>query len=433
MKQYLEYKDSELEWFGEMPSDWKISSCRAIVFERNIRNDKNQSENYLSLMARIGVVPYEEKGNIGNKKPNDLKKCKIVNIGDFVINSMNYYIGSYGMSEYFGICSPVYIVLSPNKSIIEPKFAFRIFENSTFQKLAQSYGNGILEHRRMINWDILKNIKIPLPPLDMQRKIVAYLDSKVACIDAMIAGKQKMIHLLEESQNVIINDVVTKGLDSNSKTKNSGIEAIGEIPAHWNLKKLRYLGTCQNGLSKGGDSFGSGYPFVSYGDVYKNIELPQNIDGLVESSDTERANISVLKGDVFFTRTSETIEEVALTSTCLHTLENATFSGFLIRFRPNTEELSPNFSKYYFRSQLHRAYFVKEMNLVTRASLSQDLLKNLPVLLPPKNEQENIADFLDNKIFYMNQLRSDSSKQIEKLKEYRQSIISEVVTGKVEI
>src|SRR5699024_376244 len=111
--------------------------------------------------------------------------------------------------------------------------------------------------------------------------------------------------------------------------------------------------------------FGFGTPFVSYGDVYSNMELPSEVEGLVNASNTDINTYSVKKGDVFFTRTSETIEEIGIASTCMETIENATFAGFLIRFRPNNnKELTPDYSKYYFRSQLSRKYFVREMNIV---------------------------------------------------------------------
>ncbi|MFM6135741.1 MAG: restriction endonuclease subunit S, partial [Sphaerospermopsis kisseleviana] len=179
--------------------------------------------------------------------------------------------------------------------------------------------------------------------------------------------------------------------------KDSGIEWLGAIPEHWEVKRLRYTGFCQNGISKGADYFGFGYPFVNYTDVYANPELPKIVNGLANSTDEDRINYSVQTGDIFFTRTSETIEEIGITSTCLQSIDNATFSGFLIRVRPFANLIFPGFSKYYFRCQLHRFFFVKEMNLVTRASLSQELLKKLPVLLPPLQEQQKIAEYLDQK------------------------------------
>ena len=199
------------------------------------------------------------------------------------------------------------------------------------------------------------------------------------------------------------------------------------------VRRLRFLGSLQNGISKSSDEFGFGYPFVSYGDVYKNIELPKEVKGLVNSSIQDRKIYSVEEGDVLFTRTSETVEEIGFASTCLEEIKDATFAGFLIRFRPNSNRLFKGFSKYYFRCDLNRKFFVKEMNLVTRASLSQNLLNNLSVLLPSYEEQKEIYLALELNVNSINDGISKIRYQIEKLKEAKQSLISEAVTGKIEI
>lgn len=210
--------------------------------------------------------------------------------------------------------------------------------------------------------------------------------------------------------------------------KDSGIEWIGEIPEHWKISKLRYLGTCQNGISAGADYFGSGFPFLSYGDVYNNRVIPNDLSGLVQSSQTDQERYSVQKGDVFFTRTSETIEEIGIASTCITSIEAATFAGFLIRFRPNNNDLFEGFSKYYFRSDIQRKFFVSKMNLVTRASLGQDLLKDHPVFLIPLEEQQQIARFLDKKTSEVIKSINGLNKYISLLIEERKSLIQEAVT-----
>ncbi|MCU9809067.1 hypothetical protein LEQ06_13425 [Paraclostridium sp. AKS46] len=130
---------------------------------------------------------------------------------------------------------------------------------------------------------------------------------------------------------------------SSDEMKDSGVEWLGEIPKDWEVKRLRFLGKLQNGISKSSDQFGFGYPFVSYSNVYKNIELPQSVEGLVNSTNEERKMYSVKERDVFFTRTSETVEEIGFASTCMKSIKNATFAGFLIRFRPNDERLYKGF------------------------------------------------------------------------------------------
>ena len=163
------------------------------------------------------------------------------------------------------------------------------------------------------------------------------------------------------------------------------------------------------------------------------MELPHKVNGLVESTDEERERYSVLRGDIFFTRTSETIEEIGFTAVCLKTIPNATFAGFLIRVRPTTPLITPEFSKYYFRNDSHRCFFVKEMNLVTRASLGQELLKSLPVLLPPLDEQQEIAAYLDRQCAEIDRLIAKKEQIITELESYKKSLIYECVTGKREV
>ncbi|MEI6506795.1 MAG: restriction endonuclease subunit S, partial [Planctomycetota bacterium] len=238
---YPKYKDSGVEWLGEVPEHWETVPCRAIVHEQTAKNDGVACEDYLSVMANVGVIPYAEKGDVGNKKPEDLSKCKLVSKGDFVINSMNYGIGSYGISPYDGVCSPVYIVLTPRLDVVESRFAFRIFENHAFQTYAQSFGNGILAHRCAINWDILKPIGMPVPPILEQRAILAVLDRETTKIDALIAEQQRLIELLQEKRQAVISHAVTKGLNPDAPMKDSGIEWLDLIPAHWQAVPVRLL------------------------------------------------------------------------------------------------------------------------------------------------------------------------------------------------
>ena len=279
----------------------------------------------------------------------------------------------------------------------------------------------------------LMNGKVVKPPISEQIVISNYLDKKVSQIDTIISKQKTLIEKYKVYKQSLITETVTKGLNKDVPMKDSGIEYLGYIPHNWTVKRLRFMGTVQNGISKSSEQFGFGYPFVSYGDVYKNEVIPKTVEGLINSSTQDRENYSVKEGDVFFTRTSETIEEVGIASTCLSSIECATFAGFIIRFRPITNELNKNFSKYYFRSEIHRKFFVKEMNLVTRASLSQELLKRLPILIPSVEEQQQIADFLDKKCNAIDSIISKKEQLIEKLESYKKSLIYECVTGKREV
>lgn len=439
-----EMKDSSIEWIGEIPIDWKIKKLKSILVERNEKNSPIKTDFILSLTIDRGVIPYSEKGNGGNKSKEDLTQYKLAYPNDIVLNSMNVIVGSVGLSKYFGAVSPVYYMLYPRNAAESVQYYNNIFQTKVFQNSLIGYGNGIMmilsaasqklnTIRMRIPMSKLNTAMFPCPPSQEQQNIAEYLDEKVSEIDNIITQTTLSIEEYKKYKQSLITETVTKGLNPDVEMKYSGIEYIGEIPKEWNIKRLRYLGVLQNGISKSSEDFGFGYPFVSYGDVNKNIQLPLNGSGLINSNSSERENYSVMQGDVFFTRTSETIEEVGFASTCLKTIENAVFAGFVIRFRPFTSELNENYSKYYFRSEMHRRFFVKEMNLVTRASLSQELLKKLPVIIPSKEEQQHIGDYLDKKCSEIDNIISQKQQLLTELESYKESLIYECVTGKREV
>lgn len=426
-------KDSGVEWIGEIPAEWCIKRIKIVLCERNEKNNPIKTDEILSLTNTKGIIPYNQKGNIGNKSKEDLSDYKLAYPGDIVLNSMNVFIGSVALSSYFGCVSPVYYILYARNQKDSIRFFNWVFQTKELQMMLHGYGNGIMDIRMRIQMSKLNSIQLPVPYYTIQHRIADYLDKKCAEIDEIISKQHSIIEKLQEYKLSLITETVTKGLNADAEMKDSGIEWIGEIPKHWDLCKLKHIGYLQNGISKGGEYFGYGYPFVSYGDVYKNISLPFTVEGLIDSTEEERFKYSVQEGDIFFTRTSETIEEVGFSAVCEKTIPEATFAGFLIRVRPYNDKITKEYAKYYFRSNHHRVYLVKEMNLVTRASLGQNLLKNMIVLLPPKEEQYKIADFLNRKCAGLEKIISDKLKLIIKLTEYKKSLIYEVVTGKKEV
>lgn len=424
-------KSSGVEWIGEIPEDWGIVKVKQ-AFVR--KNEKAKQENPVILsLARTGVKVRDVSTNEG-QVAESYYNYNPVSVGDLLLNPMDLYSGANcSLSEVEGVISPAYVNLK-NKEGYFSKFYDYYFKVQYWMMVLFAHGKGVsFDNRWTLNHETLMNFPIVSPDFKTQKHIADFLDDTCGKIDRYIEKQQQIIDKLKEYKQAVITETVTKGLDPDAPMKDSGIEWIGMIPEHWNIRRLRYLGSCLNGISKGGEFFGDGFPFVSYGDVYRNMELPQKVEGLVQTTESEREWYSVKEGDVFFTRTSETIEDVAIASTCMQTIENATFAGFLIRFRPNTNLLTKEFSKFYFRSDKHRLFFVKEMNLVTRASLSQELLKRLPILLPPIKEQQEIAHLLESKCSEIDSAISKQTVIIEKLTGYKKSLIYEAVTGKLEV
>jgi type I restriction enzyme S subunit len=433
MKQakYSDYKNSGIDWIGEIPSHWEVRRVKSIFRLVAEPAHKNNDFELLSLYTDIGVKPRKDLAEKGNKA-STTDGYWHVKKGDIVVNKLLAWMGAIGVSDYNGVTSPAYDILRAYKPI-ESNYYHRLFRTKRCVSELRRHSRGIMDMRLRLYFDKLGNIKIPYPPLSEQQAIADYLDRKCGQIDQAVAQKQQLFALLKERKQIMIQQAVTKGLNPKALMKDSGIDWIGEIPEGWEVKRLRYIGTTQNGISAGAEYFGSGFPFVSYGNVYNNKALPKEVKGLANSSLKEQKNYSVIRGDVFFTRTSESIEEIGFASTCLTTIEKATFAGFLIRFRPKKSLLEPSFSKYYFSSVIHRNFFVKEVNLVIRASLSQELLKRLPVLLPPLPEQKAIVAHIEAESAKIDKALGLQEKQITKLKEYKQVLINSAVTGKVKV
>jgi type I restriction enzyme S subunit len=434
LRPYERYKKSEAEYISQYPDTWETVKLRVVLEERKEKNRLRQTTNILSVMKGKGVIPYSEKGNVGNKCSEDIERYNVVHPDDIVMNCMNVIIGSVGRSKYHGALSQVYYVLKNRDDLkYNIKYYENVFRMTSLQKELTKYGKGILAHRMRVPMEMIKNIELPLPPKSEQDQIVKYLDRQMFKINKLVRNKKKVIALLKEQRKIIINEAVTKGLCQNVKMKPSGFDYIESIPEGWVISKIGYVGNLQNGISESGSFFTKGTPFVSYGDVYNNDQLPISVSGVANSSQKQQQVYSVKRGDIFFTRTSETIEEIGLSSVCLNDIENAVFSGFLIRFRPNNEVLDPIFSKYYFKNDVVRNFFVKEMNIVIRASLGQNLLRNVPLILPPLSEQREIGHFLDIKTAEIDKVIEKAQCEISLITEYLESLLSDVVTGKVDV
>lgn len=440
MKRYSEYKDSGVEWIGEIPSHWEVKKLKylldMIVDNRGktppiedsgiplLEIDSLEGENYNPSLKNVSKFI--------SKKTYETFLRKYLDEGDILFAT----VGSIGkiaiVPSKFDYCIAQNIVgFRVNKINNIPRYWMYTMMSEYFKKMMMNYNKGNIQDSIKISDLVMGNVIVPSKK--EQHSIASFLDKKTSQIENLISKKEELIETLKVSRTKLISETVTKGLDKNIPMKDSGVEWIGDIPSHYNIKKLRYLGTLQNGISKGAEEFGFGYPFVSYGDVYKNINISNKVEGLVNSSKEDRRIYSVIEGDVFFTRTSETIEEIGFASTCLNTIQDATFAGFLIRFRPNTNELYKGYSKYYFRSNIHRKFFVKEMNLVTRASLGQNLLKNLPVVIPSYEEQIEISNYLDKQVTIIDNSIVKIQEQIEVLKKAKKKLITEVVTGKIDV
>jgi len=406
LPEYSNYTSTNIDWIRKYPSHWQLIPCRAVVDHIVEKNEGGKIQNYLSLMANVGVIRYEDKGDIGNKKPEDLSKCKIVKKGQLVINSMNYSIGSYGMSPYNGVCSSVYIILEPKNNLLN-RYGLRVFENSAFQKHLATFGNGILAHRAAIGWDDIKGEYIPLAPKDEQEKILNFLDYETAQIDTLIEKQQTLIQLLKEKRQAVISHAVTKGLNPDVPMKDSDVEWLGDVPAHWEVSKLSFKlkllsgdGITSNDIEATGD-----YPVLG-GNGLRGYTDRYNCDGdyvLIGRQGALCGNINLGHGKFFATEHAVVVYP--------HEKFDITYLSEFLRFMDLGQ------------------YSVS----AAQPGISVDRINSLKIAVPPYQEQLEIGRRLKNLVETFEKLSNKAKQQIQLLSERRTALISAAVTGKIDV
>lgn len=437
MQVYKKYKKTNIPWLGDTPNHWKIIPCRAIVTNKTDKNDGGSVTEYLSLMANIGVVRYEDKGDIGNKKPDDLSKCKLVKSGNLVINSMNYAIGSYGMSSYNGVCSPVYIVMEPREHVIESRFALRLFENKPMQKYLAILGNGILEHRAAIKWDDIKPQHIALPPLDEQRTILTFLDRETERIDNLINEKQSLVDLLIEKRQSLISNVVTNGLDSNFSLKDSKIKWIGKVPNHWKMvAHRRLIKNLEQGWSPQADSkppTGSQWGVTKLSAVKSGTFFPDQSKAMLEEHDPQNG-LQVVKGDFLITRanTPSLVGDVCIVGDIE---DKKIILCDLIYKITHTNDVNNRYLMYWFMSSAAKAQIKIDArgSSMSMAKISQSHIKSWMIPIPPLAEQNEYVNYLDHNLAKLEAIEKEVKRSVTLLKEQRTALISAAVTGKIDV
>ena len=441
MSRYQEIRDSKIDWIGKIPSHWNIDKIKYIFFQRKEKNNPIQTDNILSLTIQQGVIPISEKNSGGNKPKDDLSKYNLTYEGDIVMNSMNVIVGSVGISNYFGVVSPVYYVLRQINSEENIRYYHHLFRTKIFQKSLMGLGNGILIKktessgklntiRMRIPIDKLNQVIIPHPPSSEQTQIVFFLDIKTQKIDELIKKTEQKIKLLKEKRTSLINHCVTKGLNPNVEMKDSGVEWIGDIPCHWKVSKFKYdtLTPVQYGINISSDNYiDEGIRFIRITDINEDGTLnPNNGKYLIDDDVPEEFLLK--KFDVLFCRSGHTVGK-----SYLHNVEgDHTSGGYLVRFNFGSYETSKFI---FYLSKTHFYWDWIKLNTVvsTIENVNGDKYQNFVYPKPSLSEQNEIVEYLDEQTQKIDFTIEKETQRIELLKEYRQSLISEVVTGKVDV
>lgn len=430
-----EMKNSGVEWLGKIPNHWMIRRIKNL-FE--LRNEKNyealEDVNLISLYTDKGVVQHSDLTETTGNKAVTADGYKIVKEDDIVVNIILCWMGAVGRSAYNGVTSPAYDVYKPLHDT-NSKYYHYLFRTSQFNGECYRYGRGIMLMRWRTYSTEFRAISVPLPPEDEQERIVEFLDKKLDDVDRLIGNVQTQIEKLKAYKQSLITEVVTKGLDSTVPMKNSGVEWIGEIPEKWSVVPLKSKFSFGKGLPITKDNLvEEGIPVISYGQIHAKwntgVTTHENLLRYVNESYLEsNSSALVKKGDLIMADTSEDRDGCG---NCAYIdIDETVFAGYhtIILNALNSE--NNKYFAYLFLTDNWRSQIRKAVSGVKLFSISRRILGCVSVLVP--NNAEDIVNYLDVKCAYIDRLIAIKQAKIEKLEQYKRSLIYEYVTGKKEV
>lgn len=423
-------KDSGISWLGEYPSDWELKKIKYCLQERVEKNNPVRTTEILSLTAKQGVIPYDQKEGGGNKPKEDVSAYRLAYPGDIVMNSMNILSGSVGLSQYFGCVSPVYYMLHPWKAIEDVRYYNYIFQTTMFQRSLFGLGNGILIKesgngklntiRMRIPMDKFGGLFIPVAPIDEQKRIADFLDAKCAEIDALTADIQTQIDTLEQYKRSGITETVTKGLNPNAEMKDSGIQWIGNMPAHWDVIRGKYILHYMQKPVREDDGV-----ITCFRDGEVTLRSNRREDGFT-MSDKEIGYQGIDIGDLVvhgmdgFAGSIGISDSRGKASPVLNVLDTDQCKRYIM---------------YYLRSMAYSDVFLALATgiRVRSCDLRWNKLAELSYPVPPLDEQNAIVKHIDSVLLKADAVIADKKAQLATLDEYKKSLIFEYVTGKKEV
>jgi type I restriction enzyme S subunit len=361
---------------------------------------------------------------------------------DLVINSLWAWAGGLGVSRHHGIVSSAYGVYRLREgSEDSPAFFHNLVRSAPFQWELQVRSKGIWTSRLQLTDQSFLSALFPVPPPDEQAAIVRFLDYTNRRVRRYIRAKQKLIKQLDEQGQAIIQRAVMGQNDVRTGTpypayRDSGVEWLGQVPAQWEVTRLKHvlLGQLGNGIFKKKDSYGRGVPLVNVADVYRD-DFSISQDGLesVDVSESEVGVFRVFAGDIFFVRSSLKLEGTGRSALLGVCQEPTVFECHLVRARPRHRRASARFLVLYLNSQMARDYLISRANTVTMSTLPQGAISTMDVALPRREDQDRIADAVDHELDVVHTAKRNAFRHVELILQYRSSLIADVVTGKLDV
>ncbi|RAP39489.1 hypothetical protein BYZ73_20245 [Rhodovulum viride] len=430
---YESYRDTGSDWIEDLPSHWEVQPVRANFAFRNEKNDPVITEEVLSLSIAHGVTLYSEEGRGGNKRKDELTAYKIARPDDIVLNSMNVIVGAVGRSKYFGAISPVYYAMYATRQEVNVDYYERVFSNSAFQKGLLRHGKGILMKlsgtgqlntiRMKISQGDLKNVLLPAPPPEEQAAIVAFLDGKCATIDEAVRIKEAQIRLLAERRQILIQQAVTRGLNPAAPMKDSGIDWIGQIPAHWGIHRFKYLFEQSRLPVRPGDEV-----VTSFRDGQVTLRSNRRLEGFTEAI-IEGGYQGIRVGQLVLNSMDAFEGAIGVSDS------DGKCTPEYVICDPIQDGLSQQYFAYLLREMALARYIQVICNAVRQRAvrIRFNNLAHRFVVVPPADEQKHIVEFVEATKKRIGDAITLKESQITALREYKTSLINAAVTGKIKV
>ena len=420
MERYSEYKDSGVQWLGEIPGHWKTVRVKALLSERVDKSDTGLEEP-LSMSQKYGIIPTKEMDVIPNMASTFIGAKRVFK-RDLVFNKLKAHLGVFAISKYDGLVSPDYAVYTPNERTYLP-FMEYVFHTPLYIGEFTRRATGVAIGLTRLYTNGLFAIPFLYPPIEEQHSIVSYLDDKCGKIDKMLEGKQKQIELLAEMKQRIIADAVTRGLNPDVKMKATNIPWLPEIPEHWDVKRGKNLFNKEQRPIEEGDEI-----VTCFRDGEVTLRKNRRTTGFTEATDYSHYQ-HICKGDLVihqmdaFAGSSGVSDSdgmgTPVLSVCTARIEgvNHYYFAYILRLMGKN-----NFILSLYRGIRERS---SDFRFETFAK------QYLPV--PPAIEQEQIVKFIHERSSKLDTLTSKLQQEIESIKEYKQRLISDVVTGQIKV
>lgn len=434
LKPYPEYKEAGLHWPGTIPSEWNILRAKSIFDCIDIRSETG-SEELLTVSSNFGVIP-RRNIKVTMFKAESYVGYKLCWPGDLVINSLWAWMTGLGFSRHHGIVSSAYGVYRPKEEYARywPYFDY-LFRSKAYDWELRVRSKGIWTSRLQLTDGSFLDMPVILPPPENAKKIVIFLDCINRLTNRYIRLKLRQIELLNEQKQAIIHQAVTRGLDPNMRLKPSGVEWLGDVPEHWELKRLRNaIQLIVSNVDKHTHEGEKPIRLCNYVDVYKNESITSNLSFMsATATEEEIARFRLKIDDVVITKDSEIWNDIGVPALIEYESDDFICGYHLAILRPFEHILIGSYLQRILQSRIIATQFHVAANGVTRYGISHQAIKDVRIPIPPLPEQKDLVVILNKELLQQIQAIEIMKQEINLLREYRIRLISDVVTGKLDV